>query len=145
MGQKTRGAMSVLPGEPERTGRQREYIEDRFVVNIWISGIPLTLPERLLTVKFGLLQLVDAHVGLQSICKNFCQKNRCPSFRNLLTKGYTAYTLHIWGLVDAHVGLQSICINFCQNNRCPSFRNLLTKGYIGYTSDTSDGGLCIPV
>ena len=55
VGQKTWGAMSVLPEEPERTGRQREYIEDSLVMSIQISGIPSTLPERLLTLGFGLL------------------------------------------------------------------------------------------
>ena len=50
--------MSVLPGEPERTGRQRKDIEDSFVMIIRISRIPFTLQERLLTVGLGLQQVM---------------------------------------------------------------------------------------
>ena len=80
MGQKTWMAMSVAPKWSERTGRQREYIEDSLVMSIQISGIPSTLPERLLTVGFGLLQIMYACVGLQAICINFCLNNGKPVF-----------------------------------------------------------------
>jgi hypothetical protein len=138
-------AISVAPEWPERNGRQRKYIGDSLVINIRISRIPSTLPERLLKVGFGFLKLVNAYVGLQSICINLYLNNRLP-FLEIYQQEATLPThpAHI-GLMHSDAGFQSICKNFCLNIRRPVFRNLLTEAYRTLHFIHCRGVLCMPV
>ena len=93
--QKIWGSYSSSPEWPALTGRQRKYIGGSFIMNIQISRIPVALQERLLTVRFGLLQILipeDAYVVSRVICKYFCLNSDTQVFRNLQTGGYTSYT-----------------------------------------------------
>jgi hypothetical protein len=70
-------AIVVVPEWPERTGRQRKYIGDSFVMNIRISRISFALKERLLIWSLA-TKMVVRWLWWQ---KHFKQSRRWPTIK----------------------------------------------------------------